>query len=127
MRAMSETAPRGLCGQGSARRIRWRAAACKVTCTQPGNLRKDTPLTAPAALRPTPDHHLGRAVGRRLRDARKRAGLTLVAAGRHLGRDHGTVARYERGEVDPPTSVLVALAGLYRVHPGELFPPAPQA
>jgi transcriptional regulator with XRE-family HTH domain len=84
-------------------------------------------LTAPAALRPTPDHHPGRAVGRRLRDARKRAGLTLVAAGRHLGRDHGTVARYERGELDPPTSAIVALARLYRVHPGELFPPAPQA
>lgn len=57
----------------------------------------------------------------RLRAARHVAGLSLRAAGAHLGYHWVTVQRYELGAIDPPTSVLAALAELYGVHPGDLF------
>lgn len=50
-----------------------------------------------------------------LRAARRAAGLTLDAAGRAVGKEMSVIARYERGEVDPPTSVTVRLAELYQV------------
>ncbi len=56
-----------------------------------------------------------------LRRARKATGLTLDDAGRAIGRTGAVVSRYETGDVDPPSSVIGALAGLYRVDVGSLF------
>jgi transcriptional regulator with XRE-family HTH domain len=71
-------------------------------------------MTAPAALR----HALDPAA---LREARQAAGRTLADASRAVGRDLSVVARYERGEVDPPASVLGTLAGLYGVGVGVFY------
>lgn len=41
-----------------------------------------------------------------IRDARNRSGLGLRELARRAGTSHATLARYERGEVDPTTSTL---------------------
>lgn len=56
-----------------------------------------------------------------LRHAREAAGLTIYDVGDATGRAAATVARYERGVIDPPASVLGALAGLYRVKVDAFF------
>ena len=56
-----------------------------------------------------------------LRAARKAAGLTLGQVGTHLARHGVTVARYEGGAIDPPASVLGALAALYGVGVGDFY------
>ena len=56
-----------------------------------------------------------------LRRARIRRGLTQDDAGAVVGCTGATVSRYESGHIDPPASVLGALAGLYRVEIGSLF------
>jgi transcriptional regulator with XRE-family HTH domain len=56
-----------------------------------------------------------------LRRARLAAGYTIFDVGAATGRTPSVVARYERGLIDPPASVLAALAGLYRVNPGTFF------
>jgi transcriptional regulator with XRE-family HTH domain len=56
-----------------------------------------------------------------LRHARRAAGLTLADVGQVTGRTLSVVARYERGKIDPPASVLATLAGLYRVGVGSFF------
>lgn len=71
-------------------------------------------MTAPADL-----HHVLDPAA--LRAARRRAGLALADVEPRVGRAASIVARYERGRIDPPASVLGALAGLYGVHPGEFF------
>lgn len=76
-------------------------------------------MTAPAALQHA------RFDPARLRGARRAAGLTLEKVGAVVDRHWVTVAKYERGEIDLPVSVLGALAELYGVHPGELFAPPP--
>lgn len=73
-------------------------------------------MTAPAVLHPALDPAA-------LRRARRAAQLSLEVAGSRVGRAASIVARYERGLIDPPASVLAALAGLYDVHPGEFFHP----
>jgi transcriptional regulator with XRE-family HTH domain len=56
-----------------------------------------------------------------LRRARRAAGYTLDDAGRAVGRTGAALSRYETGDVDPPTSMTAALAGLYDVEVGSLF------
>jgi transcriptional regulator with XRE-family HTH domain len=77
-------------------------------------------MTAPAVLRHAPGLVLDPAA---LRRARRTAGLSLHAVGPRVDRAASVVARYEKGLVDPPASVLAALAGVYGVHPGEFFAP----
>lgn len=74
-------------------------------------------MTAPAALQHALDPDA-------LRRARRCARLTLDDAAAHVGRSASVLARYERGEIDPPASVLAGLARLYRVPPGTFFAPA---
>lgn len=71
-------------------------------------------MTAPAALQ----YALNPVA---LRKARQRAGLSLDEVAPHVGRTASVIARYERGVIDPPASVLADLAALYRVPPGWLF------
>lgn len=59
--------------------------------------------------------------GAALRRARIAAGLTQDDAGAAIGRTGAIVCRYESGAVDPPTSITVTLADLYRVEVGSLF------
>lgn len=50
-------------------------------------------------------------VGRRLRDAREAAGLSLRELAQRVGlRDHTVLIKYERGETPPSSVRLVALA-----------------
>lgn len=56
-----------------------------------------------------------------LRRARVAAGFTIFDVGTATGRTPSVVARYERGLIDPPASVLAAMAGLYQVNPGSFF------
>lgn len=77
-------------------------------------------MTAPAVLQRAHDPI---ALGGALRRARRGVRLALHAAGAHIGRDASTVAKYERGLIDPPASVLAELAALYGVEAGEFFRP----
>lgn len=56
-----------------------------------------------------------------MRRVRRAARLTLDDAARTIGRDLSVIAKYERGEIDPPASVLGALAGLYGVGVGAFY------
>jgi transcriptional regulator with XRE-family HTH domain len=56
-----------------------------------------------------------------LQAARLRAGLTQDDAGAAIGRTGAIVCRYESGAVDPPASIMVRLAELYRVDIGTLI------
>lgn len=56
-----------------------------------------------------------------LRAARCAAGLTQDDAGAAIGRTGAIICRYESGAVDPPTSITVRLAELYRVDIGTLI------
>ncbi len=56
-----------------------------------------------------------------LRDARQAAGYSLDHVGAVIGRTASVVARYERGQIDLPASMLGAFAALYRVEVGDFF------
>lgn len=77
-------------------------------------------MTAPAALHHALDPGRVRR-GAALRRARKAAGLTQDDAGAAIGRAGAVVCRYESGAVDPPTSITVRLAELYRADIGDLL------
>jgi predicted transcriptional regulator len=87
--------------------------------TLAGHPVKGLTMTAPAVLQHAPI----RLDPTAMRTARRAAGLTLDDAGRAIRRDGSIVARYERGEVDPPGSVLGALAGAYRVSVNTFYTP----
>lgn len=54
-------------------------------------------------------------LGRQLREARERAGLTLKDVRAHLLRDTGTISRFENGRLPPRPADVGALLTLYRV------------
>lgn len=58
-----------------------------------------------------------------MRAARRRNGLTLHDVGARVGRAASVIARYERGEIDPPGSVLGGLAVLYGVSVADFYRP----
>ena len=60
-------------------------------------------------------------VGRRLREARLKAGLTIREATKATGISHSMIVKYENGNVAPPLARLDALARLYRIAPAALF------
>jgi transcriptional regulator with XRE-family HTH domain len=64
---------------------------------------------------------------RRLRAARRAAGLSLEALGRRVGRGWSTVIRYERGETQPSVAVLGALAHVLDCSIDSLFEVDPPA
>lgn len=81
-------------------------------------------MTAPAVLHPARDRvrDPGRVRrGAALRRARLAAGLTQDDAGAAIGRAGAIVSRYESGDVDPPTSITVQLAELYRADVGAIL------
>lgn len=71
-------------------------------------------MTAPAVLR----HALDPAA---LRAARLAAGLSLMQTAGQVGCAWSLISRYELGKVNPPASMLAALATVYDVHPGAFF------
>jgi transcriptional regulator with XRE-family HTH domain len=65
---------------------------------------------------------LGQRLGRRLRDARFRIGLTVREASELAGiRNHTQLVRYENGTAQPPLERLAALARTYQTTPAALF------
>ena len=52
-------------------------------------------------------------LGQRLRQARRYAGLTQLAAGEKIGVDPNTIARYEAGRITPSSPALFAMAQIY--------------
>ena len=50
---------------------------------------------------------------RRIRDLREDADLTQTQAAKHLGMSQTGYSKYETGENDVPTQVLIALARFY--------------
>jgi len=56
-----------------------------------------------------------------MRAARRAAAVSLDVAGAHVARDRTLIAKYERGAIDPPASILGALAGLYGVDVGAFY------
>lgn len=56
-----------------------------------------------------------------LRDARDRARLSLIAAGERVGRDASVLARYEKGQLTPPATLLGLLAAAYNVQVGDFY------
>ncbi len=75
-------------------------------------------MTAPAVLQPARSLVLA---PMELRRARYNAGMNRADVRNAINRDESVIARYERGEIDPPASVLAALADLYGVDPGVFF------
>jgi transcriptional regulator with XRE-family HTH domain len=62
-----------------------------------------------------------------MRAARRAAGVSLDVAGARVCRDRAHIAKYERGVIDPPASILGALAGLYGVEVSAFYRRDPQA
>lgn len=58
-----------------------------------------------------------------IRAARQAARISLDTAGAHVSRDRTLIARYERGVIDPPASILGVLAGLYGVEVNAFYRP----
>ena len=50
---------------------------------------------------------------RRIRDLREDADLTQTQAAKHLGMSQTGYSKYETGENDVPTQILIRLADLY--------------
>lgn len=63
-------------------------------------------------------------IGRQLRAARDRAGLTQTAVGQLLGVHFVTVSRWESGTRVPSLDVLYRLAAAYGCAPRDLLPAA---
>lgn len=61
-----------------------------------------------------------RDLGRAVRRARKARALTQLDLAERAGLDVSTVARIERGKLDPSASTLFALADALQVEPGQL-------
>jgi XRE family transcriptional regulator, fatty acid utilization regulator len=63
--------------------------------------------------------------GRRLRHARKQAGLTLAELGARVGRQASYLSMIENGHRDPNLGMVDALAAALRIEPTTLFDPEP--
>lgn len=59
--------------------------------------------------------------GSTIRQLRKQAGLTQEALARKIQRCPATISLYERQLRDIPTSVLMKIATIFQVSPGDLF------
>ncbi|WP_165989769.1 helix-turn-helix domain-containing protein [Streptomyces sp. YIM 98790] len=62
------------------------------------------------------------AVGRLIRGARLRAGLTQELLGRQAGLSRGSITNIESGTQTPPLYRLVRMAAVLHVEPAELLP-----
>ena len=60
-------------------------------------------------------------LGRRLREARVRKGLSQLEVGQHFGQGKGTVSAWETGRSDPGALKLAEMAKLYSVTPDSLL------
>jgi transcriptional regulator with XRE-family HTH domain len=60
-------------------------------------------------------------VGRRIRELRQAAGLSLRAMAKRSGLSTNAISRIERGESSPTVASLLRLAGVLRVHVADLF------
>jgi len=67
-------------------------------------------------------HRQSSQLGRSLKEARQRAGLSREQSAVAVGRSLYSVAAYELDKVDPPLSVLHDLAAVYGVPVAALFP-----
>jgi transcriptional regulator with XRE-family HTH domain len=66
-------------------------------------------------------------LGARLRAAREQAGMSQAELGRRTGRDTRTIQRYESGDVLPPLTVLVHLAGVLNTLVADLLGDVPSS
>ena len=57
-----------------------------------------------------------------LKLARLKAGFSQLEVARLLDRSENLVSAFETGRAEPTTDIALALAGIYGVDPGELFP-----
>jgi predicted transcriptional regulator/transcriptional regulator with XRE-family HTH domain len=64
-------------------------------------------------------------LGRRVRTARRRAGLTLAQLGERVGRPAPYLSQLENGRVEPRAGLVAGLADALGIPPGELLDPAP--
>lgn len=64
-------------------------------------------------------------LGQRVRDARKRIGLTLAELGAKVGRPAPYLSQLENGKVEPKLGLINALADALGVAPSALLDPAP--
>ncbi|MEV5846171.1 helix-turn-helix transcriptional regulator [Streptomyces sp. NPDC051985] len=63
------------------------------------------------------------AVGRLIREARTRIGLTQELLGRRAGLSRGSITNIESGTQAPPLYRLVRIAAVLNVQPTDLLPP----
>jgi transcriptional regulator with XRE-family HTH domain len=66
---------------------------------------------------------LGRAIGRTVREARMRAGLTMSALAQRCGVSQPHLSQLENGKVSPSIATLYRLANALGLSPQELLPP----
>jgi transcriptional regulator with XRE-family HTH domain len=59
--------------------------------------------------------------GQKLREARKAAGVRPELLAVRVDRCLGSIRLYERGEADPPASIVAALADALEIAPGDLY------
>ncbi len=74
----------------------------------PGRRKYETPI----------DEHT---IGNRLRELRKRRGMTQVELAQRLGMDQSVLSRYERGELRLHGALLTAFAKALRARPDEIL------
>ncbi len=68
------------------------------------------------------EHEFNVEVGRKIRAARTRAGLTQGVLARLAGLTRGSITNIESGVQTPPLYRLARIAAALRVRPSELFP-----
>lgn len=65
--------------------------------------------------------------GKRLRQLREESGLTQSEVAERVGLIYQTVAKYERGEMEPTWAVVLAFADVFAVTPDAFLDPPPES
>lgn len=60
-------------------------------------------------------------IGERIKEERKRQGLSVEFVADHIGRDRSTVYRYEKDEVEIPATVVSEIADILNCNPAFLM------
>ena len=64
-------------------------------------------------------------IGSRIKAERNLAGMTQEETARNMDINRATLAKYESGAIDPPSSMLEKLAEVLKCSPAKFFPECP--
>ena len=72
------------------------------------------------------DGDLKKFIGNKIKEQRKKRGLTQHELGERLGVKNNTISAYERGVVSPDSDVLFAIGNILDIRVDDLFPHSQQ-